>query len=332
MEGIQIYLSSFHEKPLQIFKSYPHFKDSEVNILGSYGTADSDYHQVLYEQPDLFNDAILDSGAFTINNPNNKSVNRRLTFDGFKAYCRATKERFKFIINYDEDFTTNGFEKNDENLKDLEKAGISAIPVIHDYEAENFDEIDHYLRHGYDLIALGYAENKKAKVKKAVRRITRHGSKVHVLGITSYNDLKDLPVLYCDSSSWIQAVAFGRIYFWNGNDNKRNPLVDDMTDKIRFWDKDEQDRKPGYYYDDYPFKSDLDDYLKEMFGFTWVDLYGPDKNVNREVVNIHYHVILQQKLREYHKRNPQIFRPYNFAVGVKKDGMSAISRNMRNGN
>jgi hypothetical protein len=90
-----------------------------------------------------------------------------------------------------------------------------------------------------------------------------------------------------------------------------------MTDKIRFWDKDEQDRKQGYYYDDYPFRSDLDHYLKEMFDFTWVDLYGPDKNVNREVINIHYHVILQKKLREYHERN-NIFNSYQNGSALRQ--------------
>ena len=227
MDEIQIFLSTFRAPSLKLYKSYPHFKDSEINILGSYGTTTNDYYEVIFKHPDLYHEIILDSGAFSINNPNNQSVNNRLTFDGFKAYCKHTKDKFKFIINYDEDFTPSGFEKNNENLKDLEEAGIPVVPVIHDYEAENFDEIEFYLRHGYDLIALGYAEHKKAKVKTAVKRITSNGCKVHVLGITSYDVLKDLPVHYCDSSNWTQAVAFGYIYFWNDNDKKRNPLVDD---------------------------------------------------------------------------------------------------------
>jgi len=317
MDQIQIYLSSFRAKSLMLYRSYPHFEDSEVNILGSYGTANSDYHQVLYEHPELFNNAILDSGAFTINNPNNKSVNNRLTLEGFKVYSKHTKDKFKFIINYDEDFTTNGFEKNHENLKELEKAGIAVIPVIHDYEAENFDEIDFYLRHGYDLIALGYAVHKKSKVKESVKRITKYGCRVHVLGITAYDDLKDLPVHFCDSSNWTQAVMFGYIYYWNEKKKLKKQSVQDKTDTIRFWDKDDQDGKPGYYYNDYPFKSDLDHYLKKLFGFTWVDLYGPEKHVNREVVNIHYHVFLQHKLREYHQRN-NIFLPYKKGLALRQ--------------
>lgn len=318
MEKIQIYISSFRQKSLLLYNNNPHFQNSEVNILGSYGTANSDYYRVLYEHQKLFNNAMLDSGAFTINNPKNKSVNNRQTLDGYLGYCIFTNKKFKHIINYDDDFTTSGFEKNHENLKKLEKSGISAIPVIHDYEAENFDEIDYYLRHDYNLIALGYNEHKKSKFAKAVKRITRNGCKVHVLGITSFKDLKDLPVHYCDSTNWTQAVAFGYIYFWNDKKKGCNPLEDDMTDTIRFWDKDEQIRKPGYYYDDYPFKSDLDHYLKEMFGFTWVDLYGPDKHVNREVVNIDYFVTLQEKLRQYHKRN-DVFKSYNLAKNILND-------------
>jgi hypothetical protein len=219
-------------------------------------------------------------------------------------------------------FEPGGFVKNHENLVELEKAGIDALPVIHDYTGQKFDEIGYYLNNRYDLIALGYEANKRKKLAQAVKHITSKGCKVHVLGITSFNTLKDLPVHFCDSSNWTQAVGYGYIYYWNDADTTRNPLKDDMTDTIRFNDSDDQAIKPSYYHHNYPFKNDLDRYLKENFGFTWVDLYGEKKHLCREIINIHYHTILQDKLREYHQRN-NVFGTYRAAVDFKKSVLSA---------
>lgn len=305
--GIQIYISSFTAKSLLKYKSYSHFKDSEVNILGSFGTLNTDYYEILIKNRDKFNDAILDSGAYTINN----SGATNLSIDGFKCYCKSLpKDFFKFIISYDEIFKVGGFEKNYENILKLKKAGIHTIPVIHDYEAVKFNEIEFYLNKGYDLIALGAARNKNKNLPSAVNRIVKNGRKVHVLGVTSYKKLKGLPVHYCDSSNWTKAVVYGYIYYWNENDSSRDPLNDDMTDEIHFYDKDKWPEKDGKFYfgtnpnnSTYPWQKELEYYLKEMFGFKYTDLYGHDRYLNRVVVNLHYFTVLQEKLREFHIRN-----------------------------
>jgi hypothetical protein len=97
--------------------------------------------------------------------------------------------------------------------------------------------------------------------------------------------------------------VFGYIYYWNEDDPNRDPQKDDMTDKIRFRDKENPSLKPGYYYGSYPWQKELDRYLNDMFGFDQNDLYGHDRFLNRQVVNIHYFTVLQEKLRQYHKRN-----------------------------
>jgi hypothetical protein len=110
---------------------------------------------MLYKNRSLFSTAILDSGAFTINNPKKKNGVTRLTFDGFKTYCKRTKDRFEFIINFDEVFEPGGIEKNHENLVELQAAGIEAIPVIHDYTGKEFDEIYRHhtiIYHSYQKI------------------------------------------------------------------------------------------------------------------------------------------------------------------------------------
>ena len=317
--NIQIFLSSFTLKALLKFCGYGHFKDSELNLLLSYGTRTSEYSEMLLKHRKLFNDVILDSGAFTINNSGNLAAIDRLSRDGFRAFCRRLpKDLFKFIINYDEIFTPDGFEINFENMQILEEDGIKIIPVVHDYTGKVFDEMESYLKKGYPLIALGWATDKRKQAPNAVKRIASRGRKMHLLGGTSYDMLKRIPVNYCDSSNWTQAVRFGYIYHWNESNKDKDPLKADMTDTIRFWDKENQARKNSYYFDDYPWKKDLAYYLKEMFGLTWKDLHGHDKHLAREVVNIHYFTILQEKLRQYHKRN-NIFGQQESIISLRQD-------------
>ena len=316
---IQIFQSSPKLNSLLKYKSYEHFKNSEVNILASFGTRNSDYKEMFIENRNKFNDAVLDSGAFTINNSKNMDSVNRLDFNGFKAFCKHLPEQlFKFIISYDEIFTPDGFQINYENTVELEASGIPVVPVIHDYTGKEFDETGFYLRKGYDLLAPGWATDKRKNVPTLVKRITQTGCKVHLLGGTSYDVLKNLAVNYCDSSNWTQAVVFGYIYYWNENDPKRNPLEDDMTDTIRFRDKENQPLKKGYYYGTYPWQKELDHYLKELFGFEQNDLYGHDRHLNRQVVNIHYFTVLQEKLRQYHKRN-NVFATQKFAMMITND-------------
>ncbi|MCB2141203.1 hypothetical protein KQH27_00680, partial [bacterium] len=247
--GIQIFQSSIKLAPLLKYKSYEHFKYSEVNILASFGTRSSEYNELLINHRDKFHEAVLDSGAFTINNSRNLAAIDRLDLNGFKTFCKHLPSGlFKFIISYDEIFTPDGFERNWENTLELEESGIYVVPVIHDYTSKVFDETGFYLSRGYDLLAPGWARDKRKNVANLVRRITQTGCKVHLLGESSYKVLKDLPVNYCDSSNWAQAVVFGYIYYWNEDDPNRDPQKDDMTDKIRFRDKENPSLKPGYYY------------------------------------------------------------------------------------
>ncbi len=58
-------------------------------------------------------------------------------------------------MNFDEDFTVNGFDRNWANQIAIEKAGFKVIPVIHDFYSH---EPQFYIDKGYDLVAIGSGE------------------------------------------------------------------------------------------------------------------------------------------------------------------------------
>ncbi|MCP4022499.1 MAG: hypothetical protein GY729_11715, partial [Desulfobacteraceae bacterium] len=177
--------------------------------------------------------------------------------------------------------------------------GIPCVPVIHDYLAVVFDEIGYYLQKQYPLIALGYSEHKMKEGKKniqyAVNRIVNAGSKVHLLGISSYEILADTPVHYCDSSSWAQEGIFGNVLWRNPNKPGEN-----KTDRIRFIDREDSHKRHTNHIGNYKYIDEFQRYLKDQLGMTLLDLCGHDKEFNRQLVNVHFFVKLQGDVRKAH--------------------------------
>lgn len=300
MMGIKIFLSSFTYKALLAYKElYP---KSEMNILLSYGTRSPDYYEMINSSRNMINELICDSGAFTKNFASAKTA-AKISLDGFISFCKQprVKESFNFFFNYDEDFRVSGFETNLRNMLKMEENGIEVVPVVHDYLGDHFDEIGYYLDSKYPIIALGYSEhkikNKKENIVNVVNRIVTAGAKVHLLGISSYDILTDIPVHYCDSSSWAQEGKYGCILWWNLNKSCEN-----KTDRIRFLDRDNSHECHKQHIENYSDKESFLKYLNDNLNMTLVDLYGHDKEHNRQLVNVHFFVQLQDELRKAHKQ------------------------------
>lgn len=299
MAGIKIYLSSFYEKVLLKYKELR--PEAEMNVLLSYGTRTPDYHNIISKHKHLISSLILDSGAFTKNNANNRIADK-ISLEGFITFCSIKKIRdsFDFIFNYDEDFNMDGFGTNYHNMRELNNAGINVVPVAHDYLGVSFDEIGFYINKKYPIIALGYSEHKRknaqANISQAVNRIYQAGLKVHILGYTSPNVLGNIPVHFCDSSSWTQEGLFGNIIWWN-------PYKQDNSDRIKMLDYENSEVRFNYHIGNYPWRKHFESYLKDELGMTICDVYGHDKDFNRQIANIHYFITIQNKIREMHVKN-----------------------------
>ncbi|MBF0234021.1 MAG: hypothetical protein HQK65_13435 [Desulfamplus sp.] len=300
MKEIKIYLSSFNKEVLYAYKKLK--PNSELNGLLSFGTRKNDYTNMIITDRAKFNGLILDSGAYTLNNAKNSK--NTITLRGYIAFCSVPKiyKSFDFVFNFDEDFTLDGFYENRENMNELEKAGINVVPVAHDYINECVDEIGYYIDRKYPIIALGFSEHKKRNKKKnigiAVKRITNAGLNVHLLGVTQYSILSEYPIAYCDSSSWAQEGLFGNIIWWNNDKQSEN-----KTSRIRFLDKENSADKHKVHIGNYLHRKKFESYIKENFGMTIDDLNGNNKEFNRQIVNIHFFVQLQDEIRKAHIRN-----------------------------
>ncbi len=304
--GIKIFLSSFDQTTLREYKALN--PDSEMNILLSYGTRSPDYYDMIDTNRDETDGLILDSGAYTANFASANTY-PKIDLDGFISYCKkpTVNQSFDFIFNYDEDFNLDGFETNFRNMRIIEDNGIDVVPVAHDYTGEYFDEIGFYLQSGYKLIALGFSvhkqRDKKNNITNAVYRIYYSGARVHLLGISSYDILADIPVHYCDSSSWAQEGRFGNIIWWNPHMTGQN-----KTDRIRFLDKEDSHDRHAHHIGNYKHLDELEFYLKDQLDMTIADLCGHKKDFNRQLVNVHFFVQLQDRVREAHEQRGFIIK------------------------
>jgi hypothetical protein len=236
----------------------------------------------------------MDSGTFTLNQ-NPKKFRKIITIDGYKSYMRIFADKVDFYFNFDEDFSKSGFATNYGYQIDLEKAGFSPIPIVHDCYGS---EIDTYIDRGHDLIAIGSGELRFAgldELYRIVNGLYQKGIKVHFLGCTEYQKLAYLPVYSADSTTWNRTGTSGRIFYWNPNRIGFNKV-----DKIVLDDKPPK-RLTKYHIRDYLFRNQLEDYLYYDLKLSTDDLLGEDRYFNRSLVNIHYFVLLEELINRKHK-------------------------------
>ena len=104
------------------------------------------------------------------------------------------------------------------NQLEMEARGFSPLPCFHVGEPEEY--LEHYIKN-YEYITIGGMVGKSAKqlyiwLDRIWDRYLCDGSgrariKVHGFGLTSTPLMERYPWHSCDSSSWIQAAAFGSI-------------------------------------------------------------------------------------------------------------------------
>lgn len=298
---MRIYLSSFTEKALVSYLEL--FKDAKLNILISFALRRGDYYKLIKKYKNNINSLILDSGAYTINNAMSQKLCQKSDFSGYKEYCKAFDGMFDFVFNFDVDFTPNGFGVNLSYLNKLENDGILAVPVVHDYLGR---EADFYAKEHYEIVALGFSDDKKKEnIDPIVQRLHVANKKVHLLGVSNYIFLYDLPVAYCDSSSWGQNQRYACISYWCVSKPGLNKTE---TIHMKVFDVAPVPRKN--WYDDYKYRNDLENYLKINFDYNYYDLLDVDIGWQcRQVVNIHHFVKLQEIITQEHEK-----RGWNFPV------------------
>lgn len=258
----------------------------KLNAMLSYGRRQKENYELLFECRKYLNSLAADSGTWT-RSCNPPKYAGKINFNGFCSYLKIFAPRLDFYVNYDEDFSKKGFETNLEYQLRLEAEGFNPVPVIHDCYG---DEVKYYIDNGYKMLAIGSGELAYAGIDELhyiVDELYRNRIKVHFLGCTKYQKLAYLPVYSCDSSTWGQAGARDYLLFWNSSRTRI-----DKSDKIplnnKFWN--------------YPFLNEFEDYIDQDLGLTFHDLIGRGKHLNRQLVNIHYFVKLEQLIHQKHRK------------------------------
>lgn len=118
------------------------------------------------------------------------------------------------------------------NQLEMEARGVRPLPCFHTGEDERY--LEHYIRN-YDYITLGGMVGKSTQqlmiwLDRIFSRYIVDGSgkprcKVHAFGITSIPIMEQYPWYSCDSSSWIQAAAFGSVVIPNVTSKKSMPIA-----------------------------------------------------------------------------------------------------------
>jgi hypothetical protein len=277
-------LIAYHER-------YP---SEHPNLLLSYARLSRDCGNLIFKHRGLIASLISDSGTYTrYNNPG--KYDDQITLKRYRSYLQTIGGNFDFYFNFDQDFSRNGFEVNLSNQLELEQAGLSPVPVIHDCYS---DEIQYYIDHGYELVAIGSGELRDEDIYELYRIVDKlysKGIKVHFLGCTDYQKLAYVPVFSADSATWNQAASRGHLLYLN-------PLKPDIDKKDKICFVYNLPRKyMKNHIDDHPHRTDIEAYLNQQLGYSIQDLKGTPGSLKRLVANIHYYVELEKKIAAKHR-------------------------------
>lgn len=161
---------------------------------------------------------LLDSGAFTFMN----------NFKGVVNWDNYIEEYAKFINKYDIKYFFEldidvivGLEEVKRLRHKLEKlTNKKCIPVWH--KSRGIKEWIEMTKE-YDYVAIGGIVVREIKSKdyknftQLLEIAKQNNCKVHGLGFTNLNKLKDYKFYSVDSTSWLSGGRFGTLYFFNGS-------------------------------------------------------------------------------------------------------------------
>lgn len=102
-----------------------------------------------------------------------------------------------------------------QNLRELERDGLSPLPVFH--VGSPFKELESYCEE-YRYVALGGMvgrTNLGPWLVKCFQIAARYESRFHGFGLTRRELIEDFPFYSVDSSSWTAGVRFGMVPLWD---------------------------------------------------------------------------------------------------------------------
>ncbi len=288
------------------------------NVLRAFGTDEPETGKLLHATKldaqgnvlplILKENLILDSGAWTLNQGNNKRpINKRV----YAKYLQKYGNKFLFYMNLDEVFADEGNGEFDDkaiatnlvNQEYLEAQGLNPVPVIHSLDNS---EIDFYVQRktlkNHEYIAIGSTQARKKRnnmLVNAVDKLYNAGYKIHLFGIGNYNELNGLKVWSCDASSYVQHAKNKNVIFYSDIEGKEVML------SLLSHDKKGKENKDFIYS-----KEDniLEEYVNSVLNplnFTLDDIFVND--TSRIIANAYYYTLLEKRLTDIQIKNGIVF-------------------------
>ena len=181
------------------------------------------------EKIHLYKDFLLDSGAFSFFG--NAKVSMEKYINDYIDFINKYNVKHFFELDL-YTLPEYGIKKTEEIRAYIElKTGKQSIPVFHKMLG-----IEYYkqLCKNYDYIAISasgmydskWTRSNSEQLKKMVLYANSKNTKVHGLGYTKIELLKEIPFYSVDSTSWLSGNRFGAIYIFNGSgfDKKNKPV------------------------------------------------------------------------------------------------------------
>lgn len=190
-------------------------REHKPYILESFYYANEDTERLL----PLFGDFMLDSGAFTFMQDKSSHCDWNEYVERYADFVKRNKIKKYFELDID---SVVGYPKVLEFRKRLEKmVGWPCIPVWHKNRGK--DEFVSMVEK-YDYAALGGIAGATIQERNRYRKFFpwfikiahQHNCKIHGLGFTSLEGLKNCHFDSVDSTAWTTGNRFGYIYHFDG--------------------------------------------------------------------------------------------------------------------
>jgi len=270
------------------------FPDVKLNILKSYAMLDGDIEAFCIRYRDKIGGLIFDCGTWTANN--SKSVLPGLiNLTGYINYMKMFYDLFDSYFSFDIDHTDKGFAINLKNHLEMQEAGLRPIYVIHDIYG---DEISFIIDQGYKRVALGSAQIKSVDTLAYVmdKLEPAEMDEVHLFGHTKFDLIANFPISSCDSSAWAHTGSYGHIKYWNPKKDGVN-----KTDQIYLEEYLDIEKTHKITFSNYEYREDLENFLFDTFGLTYIDLLGHTGSYNKMLVNTYFFVELEKIVNQIHR-------------------------------
>lgn len=188
----------------------------KLNLLFSYGVIgrNARFLDVL-EGIGKYANIMIDSGAYTNRTmmmkklKYDRSIEKPITLDEYVGFLQKAHDKVWGYVNLDVIGEPEPTERN--HLALLDK-GFKPIPVI--TPGVTAQEVERMLQRS-ERVSIASSLKTNKQVVAWVYQTSNGKAKVHMLGYSEYPQITEMPICYCDSSSFMSGGRYGSLQYFH---------------------------------------------------------------------------------------------------------------------